>query len=87
MKERQKPISKKNLDKWVDLCPETYCNDIMLRNYHRNKQLVDLDEIPEKIQDSINSCYDEYNIPAKNGLLNYFIKNKLKNLTEHIGEF
>ena len=85
--ERQKPIQSKKIDDWVDKEPEQFCNDVMLRNYRRNEQLVDLDQIPAEIVSKINEAYDTYEVPKRRGLLNYFIKYKLKNLVEHIGEF
>jgi hypothetical protein len=59
----------------------------MLRNYRRNEQLVDLDFVPEEIRMEVNRQYDEYELPDRKGLLNYFIKNRLKLLTESIGDF
>jgi hypothetical protein len=59
----------------------------MLRNYKRNQQLVDLDCVPNEISNQILTIYDTYQLNSRNGLLNYFIKNKLKLLTESIGEF
>lgn len=86
-KERQKPLASKKLNTWVDLEPEQFCNDEMLRNYKRNEQLVDLDCIPQEISNEVIRQYDEYVIPERRGLLNYFIKNRLKLLTDSIGEF
>ena len=85
--ERQKPIQSKKIDDWVDKEPEQFCTDVMLRNYRRNEQLVDLDQIPAEIVNKIIEAYDTYEVPKRRGLLNYFIKYKLKNLVEHIGEF
>lgn len=86
-KERQKPLASKKLNLWVDQEPEQFCTDEMLRNYKRNEQLVDLDFIPEEIKREVSRQYDEYVIPDRKGLLNYFIKNRLKLLTDSIGEF
>ena len=86
-KERQKPLSSKKINTWVDLEPENFCTEEMLRNYKRNEQLVDLDCVPDNIRAEVNRQYDEYEIPDRKGLLNYFIKNRLKLLTECIGEF
>ena len=85
--QRQKPLLSKKLDTWISLQPEDFCNDMMLRNYKRNEALVNLDMIPLHIQDEINKTYDNYVIPERKGLLNYFIKHRLKNLMENIGEF
>lgn len=86
-RERQKPLSSKKLDKWVDLEPENFCTQEMLRNYRRNEQLVDLDCVPHEITEQIIDQYTNYEIPNRKGLLNYFIKKKLKLLTEHVGDF
>jgi len=86
-KTRQKPLASKKLEGWVDLEPETFCSTEMLRNYKRNESLVDLEKVPDSIADEILNKYDNYVVPKRNGLLNYFIKNKLKNLMENIGDF
>lgn len=86
-KERQKPLASKKLNLWVDQEPEQFCTEEMLRNYKRNEQLVDLDFVPQEIENEVNRQYDEYVIPDRKGLLNYFIKNRLKLLTDSIGEF
>jgi hypothetical protein len=86
-KERQKPLASKKLNVWVDQEPENFCTEEMLRNYKRNEQLVDLDFVPDHIKDEVERQYDEYNLPDRKGLLNYFIKNRLKLLTECIGDF
>ena len=85
--ERQKPLSTRKLNDWVVSDVDDFCNDMMKRNYNRNEMLVNLDLVPQHIQDDVKDQYDKYEVPEKRGLLNYFIKNKLKLLTEHIGEF
>ena len=88
MNERQKPLSAKKIEKCIDMKPEDFCTTVeQMINYRRNEQLVDLDMIPQSIADQVNDAYDNYDVPEKNGLLNYFIKHRLKLLTEHIGEF
>ena len=86
-KRRQKPLASKKLDSWVDLEPHQYCDDEMLRNYKRNEALVDLEMVPDAIADQIIDQYNNYQVPKRGGLLNYFIKNKLKNLMDSIGDF
>ena len=86
-KTRQKPLSSKKLDQWVDLQPEDFCSGETLRNYRRNEQLVDLDFVPDNILKQVLDQYDNYVVNDRKGLLNYFIKNKLKLLTESVGEF
>ena len=85
--ERQKPLSIKKIDSCAALEPSEFCDEKMLRNYSRNEVLVNLDCVPEWIQESIINQFDKYQEPDRKGLLSYFIKNKLRNLTEHIGDF
>lgn len=86
-KERQKPLASKKLNVWVDQEPKQFCTSEMYRNYKRNEQLVDLDFVPDEIHDEVIRQYEEYEIPDRKGLLNYFIKNRLKLLTDCIGDF
>jgi len=84
---RQKPLPKKKLEEWTLLQPEDYCQGDMLRNYHRNKMMVDLDCIPQELQDEIVTTYNNYTFNPRNKIFDYFIKYKLRQLTEAISEF
>jgi len=86
-KKRQKPLASKKVDVWVDEEPEMFCDEIMIRNYKRNEELIDLEMVPENISDMIIEQYQKYEVPKRSGLLNYFIKNRLKYLMDSIGEF
>ena len=66
---------------------DEFCNDRMLRNYHRNEQLVSLDKIPNDINKQIVDQYTNYSDNGRTRMFNYFVNNKLKNLIEHIGDF
>jgi hypothetical protein len=59
----------------------------MLRNYYRNKKLVDLDEVPQELQTQCVYAYRSYERQPRSKILNYFIQNRLRTLTEAIGEF
>ena len=85
--ERQKPVASKKLDTWVNLPPEEFCDERMLRGYRRNQQLVDLTFIPQNIQDNILTEYEAQAGKDRKNLFNYFIEKKLKNLIESINEF
>ena len=80
-------LASKKIEKWMGLDPRDFCNEVMLRNYKRNENLVNLSCIPKAIVNQINEKYDNYKLPQRSGLLNYFIKNRLKNLVDKIGEF
>ena len=84
---RQKPLPKKKLEEWTLMQPEDYCQGEMLRNYHRNKMMVDLDCIPEELQSEIVDAFTTYNRNPRSKIFNYFIQHKLRQLTEAISEF
>ena len=84
---RQRPISKKKLSIWIDLKPEDFCNEEMLRNYQRNRTLIDLEYAPKEIHEACVSTYLNSTVNDRSGLLNYFIKHRLKNHMDKIGEF
>ena len=84
---RQKPITKKKVDAWYELDRDMYCSSEMLRNYNRNKQLVDLGEVPESIRINITKRFETTTVGDRKRLLTYFINHRLKNLTESLSEF
>ena len=84
---RQTPITKKKMELWRGKKPEEFCNEAMLRNYHRNKTLVDLRETPESIRINIVNQYDNQEAGDRSQLWNYFVDKRLKNLMEVIDEF
>jgi 5'-3' exonuclease len=82
--ERQKPITKKRLSEWKQKLPE----DVEFqKNYCRNKTLVDFDMIPEKIKTEILNNFTNQPTKDRSNLLNYFIKNKMKQMMECAQEF
>jgi hypothetical protein len=86
--ERQKVISTKKLQEWINSTAEEFCTtDMMLRGYKRNQMLVDLDYIPETLKEQIVQAYDVPKSGSRQKMLNYFIDNRLKNLIECIDEF
>ena len=84
---RQKPLSKKKLETWIDLEPSDFCSDEMLRNYQRNKTLIDLECIPSDLKETILEYYQNAPEGDRSKLLNYFINKRLKNLMNDIGDF
>ena len=84
---RQKPLSKKKLETWIDLEPMDFCSDEMLRNYQRNKTLIDLECIPSDLKVKILEEYQNAEHGDRSKLLNYFIQKRLKNLMNDIGDF
>ena len=84
---RQKPITKNKIEAWFDLEPEMFCDNEMLRNLNRNRQLIDLSKVPESICINITKRFKETQVGDRKRLLTYFVEHRLKNLTENLSEF
>ena len=84
---RQKPLTYKKLNVWVNMKPEEFCNEHMLRGYKRNQNLIDLDLVPNDIIKQVIELYDNYKVNDRSLMFNYFVDKKLKNLMEVIREF
>jgi len=85
---RQKPISTKKLDIWLEYTePEAFCDENMLRGYKRNEQLVDLNFIPSNVKQNIMNNYNNQQGKGREKLFNYFVEHKLKNLLTDIDQF
>ena len=85
---RQKPLGKNKIASWVehefeDVAPS---NEVK-RNYQRNRKLIDLTYTPDELSMEIISTYKEAPFGDRSKILNYFMQNRLRNLTESIGEF
>ena len=83
---RQRPLGKKKIQNLLLFDGDNW-NDEVKRNYQRNSTLIDLSKTPQDIKDQIKTEYENAPHGDRSKLLNYFIKNKLKSLTENIGEF
>jgi hypothetical protein len=85
--ERQKSVTEKKLNDWLKQEPKMFCTEVMLRNFKRNEQLIDLSFVPEELYVKITESYEQQKNKKSNNLMNYFMVNNLKNLTENIGDF
>jgi hypothetical protein len=80
---RQKPLTQKKIDELYN----DFSNQKYAISFERNKQLIDLTMIPEYIKNQVMTKYDEEAGKDRSKIFNYFIKYKLKNLMENVGEF
>ena len=94
---RQKPIRKstvaellEQMDNYEPIqlytlarCPK----DTWVRNWQRNETLIDFKKIPNDIQDEILREFQNVKVGSREGLFDYFIKNRLNNLVDNLGEF
>ena len=86
---RQKPLSKKKIGEWISKneWPIPEWNDELKRNYQRNKTLIDLECLPSDIFERIYITWKDYEITDRSKILQYFMKYKLRELTEKLGDF
>ena len=83
---RQRPLTSKKM-KSILAQDIDDLNDEVKRNYQRNDKLINLDNIPEKLEVDILCDFASASCGDRSKLLNYFIDKRLKSLTEQIGEF
>ena len=83
---RQKPLSKKKINNWINEVIPTFTEEEE-KNYNRNQQLIDLNYIPQWIEDKINNEFLNVKVATRDKILGYFINKKLKTLIEVIDEF
>lgn len=84
--ERQRPLTARKMEKILSTPPEDMEREVA-RNYIRNAMLIDLSNTPDNIKEKVIDSYNAQDNKDRSKLMNYFIANRLKNLTESIGEF
>jgi len=77
VKKRQKNCTDELVERHLDNIP-----DELMDNYTRNKQLIDLEMVPEHHKQSIIETYTNYKIQSKTKLMSYMISKQLKTLYE-----
>ncbi len=81
---RQTPLRKPVLEKYLRISIEN--DDKYYRNYLRNQNLIDLDMIPDKIEDAILGEYSQTE-PVKGKVFDYLRTHRLNQLLDNIGDF
>jgi preprotein translocase YajC subunit len=86
---RQKSIMTAKLQEWVKFPRiEDFCTtEEMVRNYHRNTGLIDLDQIPLDIETSIMDRYQTCEVGNKKKMMDYFYDKGAVNLIQFLGDF
>lgn len=82
---RQKPVTQKMLDKWIDM-PDSMTLEES-RNYHRNQVLIDLEYVPEDIKEAILAKYNEPNEKTRSKVRNYLMRHNLSVLLDQLNDF
>ena len=84
---RQKRLTQKVWDSIQEDLSKENTPDGLEKNWNRNQSLVDFEKIPEWVIQDIEKEWNKPITGNRSKLFNYFVKNQLKNLMEHIQEF
>jgi hypothetical protein len=85
---RQRPVRKKDLAVWKTQPLSYWDGTDHEKNVRRNDLLVNLQNVPEDIQQQvINSFLAQKDVKTRENLMNYFIAFRLKHLIDHLSEF
>ena len=86
--ERQKPMSAKRLQEFVENGFIACKNDDERRNWHRNATLVDFDFIPEDVRNQIVDTYINTKPTGdKMAIMNYLIEHRCRLLLDELEDF
>ena len=86
--ERQKPVSAKRLQEFIENGFIACKNDDERRNWHRNSTLVDFNFIPEDIQKTIVDAYlNSKPVKDKMKIMTYLANHRCKLLLEELEDF
>lgn len=83
---RQKPLRETKINEILKAETKDVPSDIM-RNWQRNRLLIDLSMIPAEIQSNIIAEYHAQAGKTRSNIFNYFVQHKMKVLMESIGDF
>ena len=81
---RQKALRSKTFTEYMENGVDK--EDKYYRNYKRNETLIDLNFIPENIEQQVLEQFENSN-PPKGKVFNYLVKHRLNNLMDNIGDF
>ncbi len=83
---RQKPLRETKINEILSSDSKVIPEEIM-RNWQRNRMLIDLSMIPSNIRQNIMDEYHSQANKSRSKLFNYFVEHKMKLLIESIGDF
>ena len=85
---RQKRLTQKIKESMYDSLEKTGAvQEEHRKNWDRNKQMIDLNQIPCEKKEEILLTFSSESSGTRSKILDYMIEHKLKNLTEHIEDF
>jgi hypothetical protein len=79
---RSKTMTAGRLAKFLEAIPEEFQH-----GYERNRMMIDLRNTPIDIQSAVMAEYDAQAGKGRSKIFSYFMKHRLRNLTEAMGDF
>jgi hypothetical protein len=82
--DRQRRLTSKKIN---EIANSENIETSIARNYDRNRHLIDLSFIPNKIKVQVMEQYNSQNNRNRNKMLSYFMEKKLRNLMDNLSDF
>lgn len=77
---RQKPLSKKAVELFLTKHYTDICTETQVKNYIRNRTLIDFNYIPDEVRNNIITYFKSLNNSGKKVPPSYFVKHNLSDL-------
>lgn len=88
LKIRQTTMTKKRVEEVKQqIKTGVWTDSVAQHGYYRNRELIDLTFTPKDLRDKVLESYYAQNGRDASQLFNYFMKNRMKQLMEHLNEF
>ena len=84
---RAEPLTKKKMEKYMALTPETCDDERIKKHWERNRRLIDFDYIPQDIIENILKEYENKPCGNKMSVFNYLIANRCNQVLKEIDQF
>jgi hypothetical protein len=85
---RQKPVSAKRLEEFIELGFDACRNDDERRNWHRNSTLVAFEHIPQDVTDDVVNTYlNKKPKGDKMSVMNYLVEKRCRLLLDELDDF
>ncbi len=62
---RQRPLSKVKLERWLDMSPEQFCDDVTAQNYERNRKLIHFHCLPDQVNYELLNQFETTEPPGR----------------------
>lgn len=87
---KQKSIMTEKVNGWLKMSEDEFYRNLtedQKSHWHRNKSMIDLTQIPVDIREAILQEYDKPVVGHRSKILTYFIRNRMKLMTNCLSDF